>query len=206
MIKHDLSGFFTGMFISEPVEAEMFLRNPSASAKDITDSNKKFAELMHSKVAAPLCDLVVHVKSEYHAFGEDRNCDVVRYNCSKIGLAGTKHGTDVATTESDCSDRRAGESSGGRTLVIHPGHSDSDFAREISDWPDVTVATGDMSKLAVENLIAAHDRIVMIGSGDAQGLYGEMQFGDKQRYGDCHWVVDSRAVPALREKECIFLW
>lgn len=200
VVEHELSGFFTGMFISETVEAEMFLGHSFVSSEDITASNRKFAELIRSKMEVPLLDLVMHVKSEYRAFGEDRLCDVVRYNCCKIGLAGGPVPPEVHGAD-------AGECAGKRVLVIHPADTDSEFARNIYvDWPDVTVVTQDMTKTEVTNLIASHDRIFLIGNGDGQGLHGQMQFGDKQKYGDCHWIVDSSSVTALRDKECVFLW
>lgn len=78
--KHNLSGFATGMIISEVREAQLF--NVKASAIDIHVSNRSFAEAVRTGLCRPIMkDCVSHAIAYYGA----KN-DVADYNRKNIYL------------------------------------------------------------------------------------------------------------------------
>ena len=86
-----------------------------------------------------------------------------------------------------------------RTLVIHPHDTSTHFLKPIyEDVPNKTVITGGWSIAQVENLILMHDRIIMLGHGSPNGLFG-INFSRG-------YVVDKDMVDLLKHKECIFIW
>jgi hypothetical protein len=82
-----------------------------------------------------------------------------------------------------------------KTLVIHPQDHTTDFLMEIYKDTDWTVINKRTSTSALKAAILAHDRIIMLGHGDEYGLYG---------HGD--YLLTSKFVYLLREKECIAIW
>ena len=82
-----------------------------------------------------------------------------------------------------------------KTLVIHPKDLTTDFLESIYKNMDCTIINTEISKSKLKQSIKLHDRIIMLGHGDAYGLYG---------YG--HYVIDSKLVYLLRDKECVAIW
>lgn len=82
-----------------------------------------------------------------------------------------------------------------KTLVIHPRDHSTKFLEDIYVGLDCTVHRSNRS---VRSLIKSHDRIICLGHGTANGLLQIPYNGS--------FVVDSRHVQLLREKECIFIW
>lgn len=83
-----------------------------------------------------------------------------------------------------------------KTLVIHPTDYTTDFLSAIyageKDW---TIITENPTNSGLKKAIKEHDRIIMLGHGDAQGL-----FGHKRR------LITSQHVYLLRDKEVIAIW
>lgn len=64
-----------------------------------------------------------------------------------------------------------------KTLIIHPNDKSTDFLKLIySGIENKTVVTGGMTKDEVRNLIAEHDRVIMLGHGTPFGLMAVGQF------------------------------
>lgn len=82
-----------------------------------------------------------------------------------------------------------------KTLVIHPKDSSTAFLSTIYDGRDWCVVRSNESTSKLKKLISSHDRIVMMGHGTERGLLGFDRF-----------VIDSRMVYLLREKECVCIW
>ena len=210
VVENALSGFYTGMFISEVAEAEMFFRDGEFITTDqITSSNIAFAELVCHKVQQPLLEMCQYVRTEYGKHGlAHNNCSVVAYNCPKIGFACPD---DPLPTHA-----RHQENEGdipGSLLIIHPSPTPTCLLEQTEQLlssltPPPTVLTSDLSKTDVIHQIRAHDHIWFIGEGDAEGLYGLQQFGDKEKFGNCYWIVDSspEVLSMLREKKCVYCW
>ncbi len=74
-------------------------------------------------------------------------------------------------------------------LVIHPADPSTDFLKEIYKDITCTVINYNCSKSGLRQAIDDHDRIIMMGHGGPQGLFG---FG--------RVFVDSTLVYLLREK------
>jgi len=82
-----------------------------------------------------------------------------------------------------------------RTLVIHPKDTTTDFLSVIYSDRDWTVINSRVSKSFLRSQIKEHDRIVMLGHGTELGLLSFDNF-----------IIDSKLVYILREKECICIW
>lgn len=82
-----------------------------------------------------------------------------------------------------------------KTLIVHPQDYSTCFLSVIYEGKDWTVVNTNISKKLLKQLITTHDRIVMLGHGSEQGLFGF----DKL-------VVDSTLVYLLREKLCVCVW
>lgn len=82
-----------------------------------------------------------------------------------------------------------------KTLVIHPEDNSTDFLSIIYEDKNWTVINKNVSKSELKKQIKNHDRIVILGHGSEDGLYG---FG--------HFVIDSNFVYLLREKQCVCIW
>jgi hypothetical protein len=86
-----------------------------------------------------------------------------------------------------------------RTLVIHPHDTSTHFLKPIyEDIPNKTVITGGLVTAEVENFIMMHDRIIMLGHGSPNGLFG-INFNRS-------YVIHKDTVSLLENKECIFIW
>ena len=86
-----------------------------------------------------------------------------------------------------------------RTLVIHPHDISTHFLKPIyEDIPNKTVITGGLSIAEVENLIPMYDRIIMLGHGSPNGLFG-INFNRT-------YIIGENIVYLLQNKECIFIW
>lgn len=86
-----------------------------------------------------------------------------------------------------------------KTLVIHPHDTSTHFLKPIYDSiPNKTVITGGWSIVEVRTLISMHDRIIMMGHGSPNGLFG-INFNRT-------YVVDKDTVDLFEGKECIFIW
>ena len=82
------------------------------------------------------------------------------------------------------------------TLVIHPKDSTTDFLSDIySDEKDWTVIRENPSKKLLKQLIKTHDRIIMLGHGSENGLFGF----DKL-------IINSKWIYLLRQKYCVCIW
>lgn len=89
-----------------------------------------------------------------------------------------------------------------KTLVIHPFDRSTHFLREIyEDIPHKTVITGGYTIAEIENLILAHNRIIMLGHGSPNGLFSVGQFGGSNGY-----IVDFKTAELLRDKQNIYIW
>ena len=86
-----------------------------------------------------------------------------------------------------------------RTLLIHPHDISTHFLKPIyEDIPNKTVITGGLSTAEVENLIPMYDRIIMLGHGSPNGLFG-INFNRT-------YIISENIVYLLQNKECIFIW
>lgn len=83
-----------------------------------------------------------------------------------------------------------------KTLVIHPKDVTTDFLSAIYEGKDWTVITDNIPKSHLRKAIRNHERIIMLGHGSGQGLFGFKRF-----------VLDSTYVYLLRTKrECVYIW
>ena len=82
-----------------------------------------------------------------------------------------------------------------KTLVIHPNDVTTAFLSDIYEDRDWTVIDKEISGIAFRTAIREHDRIIMLGHGDDYGLYGHSTY-----------LIDSKLVYLLREKECVAIW
>ncbi|MCK9416528.1 hypothetical protein M0Q97_07725 [Candidatus Dojkabacteria bacterium] len=84
-----------------------------------------------------------------------------------------------------------------KTLVIHPRDTTTDFLSDIYKDKDWTVITENISKSQLKLKIIHHDRIVMLGHGNKDGLY----YFKHNRF-----IVSSELVYLLRSKICVGIW
>jgi hypothetical protein len=92
-----------------------------------------------------------------------------------------------------------------RTLIIHPDDRSTDFLKTIYApiSSSATIITGGAyHQEDIRRLILSHDRIMMMGHGDAKGLLG-IGF---DAWPECFRIIDDSMVEVLRDKECIFIW
>jgi hypothetical protein len=82
-----------------------------------------------------------------------------------------------------------------KTLVIHPEDSTTDFLKVIYSGKDWAIIDYNADRREITKAILEHDRIVMLGHGSAQGLFG---------YNDM--VIDSSLVYLLKNKQCVCVW
>lgn len=82
-----------------------------------------------------------------------------------------------------------------KTCVIHPKDSTTDFLSLIYEGKDWTVITEDVSRKYLERSIKDHDRIIMLGHGDKNGMFGH----DK-------YIINSSASYYLKSKEIVAIW
>lgn len=79
--RHGLSGFATGMFISEPMEARIF--NVNASPEHLTYSNRLFCRLVNDAIKAGMTneETAEYVLRHY----DDPASEVIEYNRVRLG-------------------------------------------------------------------------------------------------------------------------
>ena len=89
------------------------------------------------------------------------------------------------------------------TLIIHPKDSSTTFLEILyKNIPDQTLITGGVTKGELMRLIDSHDRVMMMGHGSNMGLFSTGKF-----FGTNGYIIDSRMVPFLREKDnSVFVW
>jgi hypothetical protein len=84
MNRHELYGFYSGMFISEVGEAT-YCGLPGTEQETVTASNDYFAELLGEVINEPLSIIYEHVKENYGLLTEDN--PVALYNHNRLYLA-----------------------------------------------------------------------------------------------------------------------
>jgi hypothetical protein len=84
MNRHQLYGFYSGMFISEVGEA-MYCGLPGTEQETVTASNDYFAELLGEVINEPLSVIHEHVIDNYGLLTEDN--PVALYNHNRLYLA-----------------------------------------------------------------------------------------------------------------------
>lgn len=84
MNKHELYGFYSGMFISEVSEAT-YCGLPGTLQKTVDTSNHYFAQLLGEVINEPLSVIYEHVKENYGLLNEDN--PVANYNHNRLYLA-----------------------------------------------------------------------------------------------------------------------
>jgi len=82
-----------------------------------------------------------------------------------------------------------------KTLVIHPFDITTGFLEDIYINHDWTIIDTNVSHKIMKDSIKSHNRIIMLGHGSDLGLLG---FG--------RYMIDSKLVYLLREKDCICIW
>lgn len=82
-----------------------------------------------------------------------------------------------------------------KTLVIHPLDNTTEFLSKIYKDKDWSIIRHNVSKKDLKSAIKEHDRIIMLGHGLPQGLLGFNRF-----------IIDSKIVYLLREKDCVCIW
>jgi len=85
-----------------------------------------------------------------------------------------------------------------KTLVIHIQDTSTDFLKPIYDLTaKVTVVRTNLSAKVMNDLIEEHDRIIMLGHGSDNGLFGDAG----------GMIIGAENVPALANKDnSIFIW
>ena len=84
MNRHQLYGFYSGMFISEVGEA-MYCGLPGMEQETVTASNDYFAELLGEVIDEPLSIIYEHVMDNYRLLTEDN--PLALYNHNRLYLA-----------------------------------------------------------------------------------------------------------------------
>ena len=84
-----------------------------------------------------------------------------------------------------------------KTLVIHPADNSTEFLSAIYEGTDWTVLSSGFTQKNLKEQIKKHDRIIMLGHGDAHGLWNPNSEG---------YVIDSNTVFYLKGKNCISIW
>lgn len=83
-----------------------------------------------------------------------------------------------------------------KTLVIHPADRTTDFLKTIyENQLEWTIVNSELSRNEMKDVIKKHDRIIMLGHGDENGLYG---FD--------HYVINDSVAYSLKTKFCICIW
>jgi len=84
MNRHELYGFYSGMFISEVGEA-FYCGLPGTEQETVTASNEYFAQLLGEVINEPMSVIYGHVKENYGLLTEDN--PVALYNHNRLYLA-----------------------------------------------------------------------------------------------------------------------
>jgi len=85
-----------------------------------------------------------------------------------------------------------------KTLVIHPKDISTDFLSIIYQNKDYTILNdGRISKKQLKLEIKKHDRIIMLGHGDENGLI-DLNIG--------RYIINSTLIYLLKEKDIVAIW
>ena len=88
------------------------------------------------------------------------------------------------------------------TLIIHPEDESTSFLKQIySNRKNVLVVSGNVTKLALLNMVLEHDRVIMMGHGSPDGLLAMNQFET-----DSPYIVDESFKEILSKKNSIYIW
>ena len=83
------------------------------------------------------------------------------------------------------------------TLIIHPEDESTSFLKQIySNRKNVLVVSGNVTKLALLNMVLEHDRVIMMGHGSPDGLLAMNQFET-----DSPYIVDESFKEILSKKK-----
>lgn len=82
-----------------------------------------------------------------------------------------------------------------KTLVLHPKDESTEFLSHIYKDKDFTIVTENIGNSKKRKLLKEYDRIIMLGHGTKDGLFGHKKF-----------MIDSNDVATLREKEIVAIW
>lgn len=82
-----------------------------------------------------------------------------------------------------------------KTLIIHPNDRSTDFLSCIYENLDCTIINTNTSNSNLKKQIKDHDRIIMLGHGSENGLFGYNKI-----------VIESKFVYLLKNKECVAIW
>ena len=87
------------------------------------------------------------------------------------------------------------------TLVIHPEDTTTDFLKKIYEGKNFTIAKPEemLNETVLKELIKKHDRIVMLGHGNGNGLLGGPNL-------DIDFVINESFVNVLNGKDLICIW
>lgn len=87
-----------------------------------------------------------------------------------------------------------------KILIIHPQDITTDFLCEVYKDLDCTVIRSkSIGSGALRRAIKEHDRIICLGHGDPQGLLRDYIF-------QISYLITSKYVQLLRQKECVCIW
>jgi hypothetical protein len=91
-----------------------------------------------------------------------------------------------------------------KTLIIHPLDNSTWFLYKIyENIEDKTVITGNVTKNRVRELIAEHDRVIMMGHGSPNGLFSVGQFEQC----DNGYIIDRTMLKELYKKDNnVYIW
>jgi cobalamin biosynthesis Co2+ chelatase CbiK len=89
-----------------------------------------------------------------------------------------------------------------RTLIIHPEDQSTSFVRKVyEDLPDKLVINRGLTQEGLRDIVSQHDKIVMIGHGNPDGLFSVGAFIAQG------FIIDETFVDILStKKECMYLW
>jgi hypothetical protein len=82
--RHELKGFYSGMFISEVSEAYWYARIPKPSKKMVTKSNNKFSEILSKHINKKSKTIYNKVRQEYGILAKTN--PVALYNNERLYL------------------------------------------------------------------------------------------------------------------------
>lgn len=82
-----------------------------------------------------------------------------------------------------------------KTLVIHPKDKTTEFLSHIYKDKNFNVITYNPTNSKLRKLLKEYDRIIMLGHGSKDGLFGHKKF-----------MISSNDVATLREKEIVAIW
>lgn len=83
-----------------------------------------------------------------------------------------------------------------KTLIIHPADFSTSFLTDIYDGKGFEVVNTDVSRRVLKDAVKSHERIVMLGHGSENGMFGYDKF-----------VVHKDLVYHLRSKpQSIYVW